>query len=126
MLYKVIKMKEIDENEILNEIMKTRGFIEDFHLVLAKKDLELLNEWNKIWIHVFKNSKLDKKTVALIRLAVVSLLGNERAIEHSIDQAITAGADEDEILDSIKISFIFGGVTVLVKALSIYKRKFNI
>lgn len=124
MLYKVNAMQE--DKDILNEIMETRGFIEDFHIVLKKKDIELLNEWNKIWVHIFNDSRLDKKTAALIRLAVVSLIGNDRAIEHSIDQALKAGANEDEILDSIKISFMFGGVIVLVRALSIYKRKFNL
>ncbi|BBD73599.1 hypothetical protein HS1genome_1988 [Sulfodiicoccus acidiphilus] len=100
--------------------------MEDFHEVLASRDPELLESWSEVWSRAFKFTSLDSKTVSLIRMAVVSALRHEKAIEHSMDQAVAAGATPEEILDAIKVAFIFTGVPTLVTALSIYKRKFGV
>lgn len=114
------------KEELLDRVMKTRGFVEDFHVVLAEKDPDLLEIWSQVWQHVLADSSLDSKSSALIRLAVVAAMHNSTAVNHSMDQAIDAGATAEEILDSLKIAFVFTGVPTLVDSLSIYRKKFNI
>jgi alkylhydroperoxidase/carboxymuconolactone decarboxylase family protein YurZ len=115
----------VDKEEILRSIKESRGFIEDFHQVLASRDPEFLEAWSNVWTKAFKHGSLDAKTASLIRMAVVSAIRHEKAIEHSMDQAVVAGASPQEILDAIKIAFIFTGVPTLVTALSIYRKKFG-
>ena len=114
------------KEELLDKVLKSRGFIEDFHEVLAEKDPDLLEIWSKVWEHVLGGSSLDKKTISLIRLAVVAAINNQTAVNHSMDQAIEAGADAGEILDSLEVAFVFTGVPTLVNSLSTYRKKFKL
>ncbi|KPV46822.1 hypothetical protein SE19_03815, partial [Acidiplasma aeolicum] len=76
-----------------------------------------------LWNNTITENSLGIKETALIRLAVVSTLRDKTAISHSIDQALSLGANYREVLDAIKISAYFGGVLILVDALKILEKK---
>lgn len=114
------------KEDLIEEVRKSRGFVEDFHIVLADMDPELMEKWTGMWKHVLAESSLDLKTSALIRLALVASIRNRTAIGHSMDQAVDAGASRKEILDAMKIAFVFSGVPTLVEALSVFRQKFGI
>lgn len=115
----------MEEND-LEKTFKARGFVEDMHIVLAKKDPWLLEKWTDIWDHIFKKSSLDQKTLALLRVASSSTIRVEKGIDHAIDAAVAAGASVEEVIDSIKVAFVYSGAPELLTSLSIVKKKFNL
>lgn len=112
-----------NEESILKKIRETRGFVESFHRVLAKYDPETLKIYSSLWESNFKKSKLDIRTVSLIRLAVVSALRDETAVGHSFDQAIQNGASVDEVIEALKIAAYFSGILSLVDSMKIIEGK---
>ncbi len=116
-------MENNKETKILEQIRTTRGFVESFHRVLAKEDPKTLEIMFNLWNNTITANSLGNKETALIRLAVVSILRDETAISHSIDQAIDAGSNYTEIIDALKIAAYFGGVLVLVDSLKILEKK---
>ncbi len=114
---------ETSEDELLEEIRKTRGFIESFHRILAKYDPSTLSTYSELWKLNFQKSRLDKKTVSLIRLAVVAALRDGTAVGHSFDQAMENGANIAEAVDAIKISAYFSGILTLVDSMKVLEEK---
>lgn len=112
-------------DKLLSDILKERGYVEDFHKVLASEDPKFLEHYSEMWKYIIKKNSLGKKTTSLVRLAVVTAVGNETAIRHSMDMAAGFGASPKEILDTLKIVFMFTGVPTLVTALSIYNQRFE-
>ena len=110
-------------NELLERILSERGYVEDFHKVLAEKDPDFLRLYLDMWDSVFKKGNLDKKTASLVRLAAISVLQIEVGLDHSMDMAKAAGASEKEILDVIKIAYLFSGNATLIPALTMAKKK---
>lgn len=109
--------------ELLEEIRKTRGFVESFHRILAKYDPSALSTYSELWKLNFQNPRLDGKTVSLIRLAVVAALRDGTAVGHSFDQALDNGASVAEAVDAIKISAYFSGILTLVDSMKIIEDK---
>ena len=120
-------MDNVDKknNEILNQILSTRGFVESFHKILAKNDVDELKLLAQLWEHNFLSNILTKKEVALIRLSVVATLHNSTAISHSIDQALDAEANIEEIIASLELASYFAGILVLVDSMKILEEKLN-
>lgn len=114
-----------ENDEILNRILTTRGFVESFHKILAINDIDELKLLAQMWEHNFLNNILTKKEVALIRLSVVATLHNSVAISHSIDQALDTGVSIEEIISSLEISSYFSGILVLVDSMKILEEKLN-
>jgi alkylhydroperoxidase/carboxymuconolactone decarboxylase family protein YurZ len=114
-----------ENDEILNGILTTRGFVESFHKILAKNDIDELELLTQMWEHNFLNNILTKKEVALIRLSVVAALHNSVAISHSIDQALDTEASIEEIISCLEISSYFSGILVLVDSMRILEEKLN-
>ena len=114
-----------ENDEILNRILTTRGFVESFHKILATNDIDELKLLAQMWEHNFLNNILTKKEVALIRLSVVATLHNSVAISHSIDQALDTGVSIEEIISSLEISSYFSGILVLVDSMKILEEKLN-
>ena len=110
---------DTEKDKLLEDVLKSRGFVESFHRMLAEYRPELLVKWTSVWKEVFQEQTLDKKTASLIRLAVVASQRNKTAVAHSLDQAIDAGASMNEIIDSLSIAFVFTGVLTLVDSLSV-------
>lgn len=121
----MLALRRKQADKLLQRVLKTRGFVEDFHQVLASRDRQFLKQESDIWELVIKKNRLGPKTTSLVRLAVVSALGNQTAIGHSIDGAVKDGATQEEVLDVLKIVFLFAGVPTLVTALAIFKKKFG-
>ena len=114
---------ELSGEELLEEISKTRGFVESFHRILAKYDTSALSTYSELWKLNFQNTRLDIKTISLIRLAVVSALRDSTAVGHSFDQAMDNGASVAEAVDAIKISAYFSGILTLVDSMKIIEEK---
>ncbi len=114
---------ESSGDELLEEIRRTRGFVESFHRILAKYDTSALSTYSELWSLNFQRSRLDIKTVSLIRLAVVAALRDSTAVGHSFDQAMDNGASVAEAVDAIKISAYFSGILTMVDSMKIIEEK---
>jgi alkylhydroperoxidase/carboxymuconolactone decarboxylase family protein YurZ len=114
---------ESSGDELLEEIRRTRGFVESFHRILAKYDTSALSTYSELWSLNFQKSRLDIKTVSLIRLAVVAALRDSTAVGHSFDQAMDNGASVAEAVDAIKISAYFSGILTMVDSMKIIEEK---
>jgi len=113
-------------DDILAKIFAERGYIEDFHRVMANKDPEFLELYLKLWDNVFKHGHLDEKTASLVRYGVICALSIPAGLDHGIDLAKKAGATEEEILDVIKIASLFSGNATLIPAFNMAKKKFDL
>lgn len=116
--------KETEES-LLKKIQDTRGFVESFHRILARYDPEALKAYSSLWELNFKRSRIDLKTAALIRLAVVSALRDTTAVSHSFDQAVQSGANITEIIESLKIAAYFSGILTLVDSMKTIEEKLD-
>lgn len=114
------------DNEILDRIRKDMGYVEDYHRVLAEKDPDLLKHYVDLWESVFINGSLDNKTVSLVRLAAIAALHIEKGLDHGMDFALAAGASEKEIMDVLKVAYLFAGNASLVPAMQMASKKFHI
>ena len=71
---------------------------------------------SKLQGEVFDGKKLDEKTQRLMLLAVVSTLGDEKAVKRQAKKLIEIGATIEEIQDTLKVVFIGSGSKTFVKA----------
>jgi alkylhydroperoxidase/carboxymuconolactone decarboxylase family protein YurZ len=113
-------------DDILEKIFADRGYAEDFHVVMAKKDPEFLKLYLNLWESIFKHGNLDNKTASLVRLSAICALKIPAGLDHGMDLAKKAGASEEEIMDVIKIAYFFSGNASLIPALTMAKKKFNV
>ncbi|ABV33827.1 MULTISPECIES: carboxymuconolactone decarboxylase family protein [Pseudothermotoga] len=80
-----------------------------------------LGEFTK-YVHTAESpKKLDTKTKELISLGIAIAVRCEPCIVWHAEAAVKAGADEQDILDTIKVAVCMGGGPALMYALKAYQ-----
>lgn len=98
--------------EYVNRMMKERGYILDFHKVLAAEDIDFLKAYNEMVEASYTNQRaLDPKTKELIYTVMLT------CVKASIDQiklhvknAVKYGATKTEVLQALELTITAAGV----------------
>ncbi|MDP9474777.1 MAG: carboxymuconolactone decarboxylase family protein [Actinomycetota bacterium] len=91
---------------------RKRGYVLDYHKVMAAQDYEVLQAANGIVDAAYlKQRTLDRKTKELIfTVSLTVMRASKGHIKAHINAALEAGATEEEVLEAIEISIPEAGI----------------
>ena len=98
---------EDEKQKMLQEMLKKRGFLLDFHKVLIEEDLEFLKRYEALISYATTDQRtLDKRTKELVFVAVLAALqaGKDHIGAH-IRLAMENGASKQEILEVLELIY---------------------
>ena len=72
--------------------------------------------------YVLPDGALDHKTKTLMTMLCDALLGHDSGVTTIANRARSAGASEAEIIDTVGIAFLMGGLPALVTASNAFKK----
>lgn len=106
-------MTDRDERqEYLDGLVRARGYVLDYHKVLAERDFEALKAVNSMLEAVYlKERTLDRKTKELLFVLSLTVLRSSKVhVKSHIKAALDAGASEGEVLEAIELSIPEAGI----------------
>jgi 4-carboxymuconolactone decarboxylase len=101
-----------DEKAYLEEMMKSRGYVLDYHKVLVAEDLPFLRSLNGLLATAYTDQRrLDRKTKELVFIGVLTAMGAAREhIKAHIEVAKRHGATKEEVLELLEMLVLPCGV----------------
>ena len=101
-----------EKQAYIDEMAKKRGYVLDYHKVMAAQDFEVLQAANGIVDAAYlKQRTLDRKTKELIFVVSLTVMRASKGhIKSHINAALEAGATEEEVLEAIEISIPEAGI----------------
>ncbi len=106
-------MNERDQRqEYLDDLVEKRGYVLDYHKVLAEQDFDALKAFNGLIEAVYlKERFLDRKTKELLFVLSLTVMRSDKEhIKSHIRAALTAGATEGEILEALELALPEAGI----------------
>ncbi len=101
-----------EKQAYVDEMVKKRGYVLDYHKVMAAQDYDVLQAANGLVDAAYlKERTLDRKTKELIFIVSLTVMKASKGhIQSHIRVALDLGASEQEILEAIEISLPEAGV----------------
>ena len=98
--------------EYIDEMARKRGYVLDYHKVMAKQDFPVLQAANHIVSAAYLEERtLDRKTKELIFIVSLTVLRASKGhIQSHIRVALDLGLTPTEILEAIEISLPEAGI----------------
>ena len=93
-----------------------------FMVALEKNDPALLKQMVSLNDFTSKDGALSAKTKTLMSLFGDAILNHPEGVRVLADRARAQGASEDEINETVRMAFFFGGLPALVTATFAYKK----
>lgn len=90
--------------------------------VLKKHDSEFFDLVSAVEAKALGPCALDRKTKTLILLAIMAVGGYPEPVKHLAAGAKSLGATEQEIIETIRLAFLNGGVPGLSSGLSAFQK----
>ena len=105
-------MSNAEAQEYLDEMVRERGYVLDYHKRLVAADYEFARAANDIVDAAYlKPRRLDRKTKELIFIvSLTSMRATKAHIQSHIKVALELGCTPEEILEAIEISMPEAGV----------------
>ena len=72
--------------------------------------------------HALTNGALDHKTKTLMTMLCDALLGHDGGVTTIANRARAAGASENEIIETVGVAFLMGGLPALVTASTAFRK----
>ena len=103
-----------EKQAYLDGMVRERGYVLDYHKVMAEHDLEVLRAADGLVRATYREERrLDRKTKELIFVATLTVLRTGKAhLKSHIQAALDHGASEGEVLEAIEITLPQAGVVV--------------
>lgn len=103
-----------ERRSYLDEMVRKRGYVLDYHKVLAEQDFEVLKSFDSLLETVYLTERrLDRKTKELLFVLSLTVMRSEKGhIKSHIRAALDAGATEGEVLEAIELALPEAGVVV--------------
>lgn len=94
-----------DRKTYLQEMIKKRGYVLDYHKVLVAEDLPFIKALNGLLAAAYTDQRrLDRKTKELIFTAVLTAVGaGKDHIKGHIEVAKREGATKEEVLEVLEL-----------------------
>jgi len=107
----------------INDMVSKRGYVLDYHKVMAKQDWEVLVAANNLVQACYLEERaLDRKTKELLFiLSLVVMRASKGHIQSHIKVALDLGVTPQEILEAIEISLPEAGVVVFQHGFECWK-----
>lgn len=112
-----------EAQDYVNEMAQARGYVLDYHKVMAKQDFDVLKSANGLVSSVYLDERsIDRKTKELLFILSLTVLRAPQAqiISH-IRVALDLGVKAHEILESIEIALPEAGVVVFQHGFEAWK-----
>ena len=117
-------MTTADERQTyINDMVTKRGYVLDYHKVMAKQDWDVLVATNGL-VHAcyLEQRALDRRTKELLFiLSLVVMRAGKSHIQSHIKVALDLGVTPQEILEAIEISLPEAGVVVFQHGFECWK-----
>ncbi len=101
-----------EKQAYIDEMVRKRGYVLDYHKVMAAQDYEVLQAANGLVNAAYlKERRLDRKTKELIFIASLTVMRASKGhIQSHIRVALDLGLSKEEILEAIEIALPEAGV----------------
>lgn len=101
-----------DPQAYIDEMARTRGYVLDYHKVMAKQDFDVLQAANNLVGAAYLEERtLDRKTKELIFIVSLTVMRASKGhIQSHIRVALDLGLSAREILEAIEISLPEAGI----------------
>ncbi len=111
----------------LDEMVRKRGYVLDYHKVLINHDLDLMKATNNLVEAAYlKERRLDRKTKELIFITSLTVMrASKRHVQSHIRVALDLGVSKEEILEAIEISLPEAGVVAFQEGFEAWKEVVN-
>ncbi|KUN81309.1 MULTISPECIES: carboxymuconolactone decarboxylase family protein [Streptomyces] len=103
---------EAEAQAYIDEMARARGYVLDYHKVMAKQDFDVLTAANNLVSSAYlKQRKLDRATKELIFIVSLTVMRASKGhIQTHIRVALDLGLSPGEILEAIEISLPEAGI----------------
>ncbi|HEX6541128.1 MAG TPA: carboxymuconolactone decarboxylase family protein [Ktedonobacterales bacterium] len=103
---------EQEKQAYIDEMARSRGYVLDYHKVLAKQDFDILEKANALVKAAYLDQRhLDRRTKELIFVASLTVMrAGKGHIQSHIRVALDLGVSPQEILEAIEIALPEAGV----------------
>lgn len=101
-----------EQQAYVDDMVEKRGYVLDYHKVMAKQDFEVLQAANGLVTAAYlKERRLDRKTKELIFIVSLTVMRASKGhIQSHIRVALDLGLTKEEILEAIEISLPEAGI----------------
>ncbi len=105
-------MTTTDPQEYIDDMARKRGYVLDYHKVMAKHDFPVLQAANHVVSAAYLDQRtLDRKTKELIFIVSLTVMRASKGhIQSHIRVALDLGLSPTEILEAIEISLPEAGI----------------
>lgn len=112
-----------ERQEYLDELVEARGYVLDYHKVLAEQDFDALKAFNGLIEAVYlKERRLDRKTKELLFvLSLTAMRSDKDHIKSHVRAALAAGASEGEVLEAIELALPEAGIVAFQHGFDAWK-----
>ncbi|WP_234834916.1 carboxymuconolactone decarboxylase family protein [Mycolicibacterium stellerae] len=109
--------------EYIDEMAATRGYVLDYHKVMAQHDFPVLQAANGLVGAAYLNQRtLDRKTKELIFIVSLTVMRASKGhIQSHIRVALELGVSATEILEAIEISLPEAGIVAFQAGLEAWR-----
>ena len=103
-----------EKQAYVDEMAEKRGYVLDYHKVMAEQDFEVLQAANDLIEAAYlKERRLDRKTKELLFIVSLTVMRASKShIQSHIRVALDLGLSKEEILEAIEITLPEAGVVV--------------
>lgn len=105
-------MSDHEAQEYINDIAQKRGYVLDYHKIMAKNDFAVLQAANHVVSAAYLDERLlDRKTKELIFIVSLTVMRASKGhIQSHIRVALDLGLSPQEILEAIEIALPEAGI----------------
>jgi len=117
-------MAETEKQAFVDKMYKERGYILDFHKVMAAEDFDFLQAYNQMLEAVYtKQRTLDAKTKEILFTVILTAVkANVDHIKAHLKAALDYGATKQEILEALELCLPAASVPAFMNGLEAWKQ----
>lgn len=114
----------MDAQAYIDKLAAGRGFVLDFHKVMARHDYDVLVATDNLTrTAVLDERSLDLRTKELLFIVLlVALDGDEGDLEQHLRTGLSIGLTPQEMLEALEILIPLGGVILFKKGFEVWRR----
>ena len=102
--------------ELVSRLRKERGYVLDFMEFFAEYDPDFIERYDEILMGILQSKHLPEKYKHLIWCATSACMLNEKSLEIHTRKALETGATPNELVETLELAFVHGGVPALFYA----------
>jgi 4-carboxymuconolactone decarboxylase len=118
---------ETEAQTFLEDMVRRRGYVHEFHRVLAEHDLEFLQAYEGLLEAAYlRPRRLARLTKELVYVGMLASIGAEREhLKAHMAAAAAEGATSRDILELLELVLPAAGVTRFIGAVAVWREVFE-